>query len=148
MFGSDRDFESYDANLYLFRPLSPNLRLGYKLELGAIRRDFPVYFAPAINLRGVEAQRYEGVDVLSSELELTWRAADRWSVLAFGGYGSSGAGDHRFFKDSGGVWAGGVGFRYRIARKLGLDAGIDLADGSGGAVFYIQFGHAWTSAMD
>ncbi len=51
-------------------------------------------------------------------------------------------------KDSGGVWAGGVGFRYRIARKLGLDAGIDLADGSGGAVFYIQFGHAWTSAMD
>lgn len=148
LFGSDRDFESYDANLYLFRPISPNLRLGYKLEFDAIRGDFPVYFAPAINLRGVEAQRYEGVDVLSSELELTWQAADRWSVLAFGGFGSSDAGDHWFFKDSGGVWAGGVGFRYRIARKLGLDAGIDVAYGTEGAVFYIQFGHAWTTTMD
>ncbi|MBA4014159.1 MAG: hypothetical protein C0481_20050 [Phenylobacterium sp.] len=148
MFGSDRDFETYDARFYAFRPLSPNLRLGYKLEFNAIRGDFPGYFAPAINLRGVEAQRYEGMDVLSSEVELTWQTGKRWSLLAFGGVGSSDAGDHRFFQDSGGIWAGGLGFRYRIARKLGLDAGLDLAYGPEGAVVYIQFGHAWSLNMD
>ncbi|MGH6998988.1 MAG: BamA/TamA family outer membrane protein, partial [Phenylobacterium sp.] len=147
-FGSDRDFEAYDAHLYAFHEVSPKLRLGYKLELNAIRGDFPDYFAPAINLRGVQAQRYEGMSVASSELELTWQASPRWSLLTFGGVGSSDAGDRRFFKDSGGVWAGGVGFRYKLARKLGLDAGLDLAYGSEGAVFYIQFGHAWALGMD
>lgn len=147
-FGSDREFENYDAHLYGFRRLSPALRLGYKLEYDAIRGDFPGYFAPAVNLRGVEAQRYQGMDVLSSELELTWQAGERWALVAFGGFGASDAGDRRTFSDSGDLWAGGLGFRYRIARKLGLDAGLDLAYGPEGAVFYIQFGHAWTAAMD
>lgn len=46
------------------------------------------------------------------------------------------------------IVGGGGGFRYRIARKLGLDAGVDVAVGPGGAVFYLQFGHAWGMGMD
>lgn len=147
-FGGDRDFENYDAHIYAFRKLSPTLHVGGKVEFNAIRGDFPGYFAPAINLRGVQAQQYEGMNVVSSEVELTWQANKRWSLLAFGGVGSSDAGDRRYFKDSGGVWAGGVGFRYKLARKLGLDAGLDLAYGPDGATVYIQFGHAWAFGMD
>jgi hypothetical protein len=147
-FGSDRDFETYAAHLYALRKLTPNLHLGYMLELDAIRGDFPGYFSPAIDLRGVQAQRYEGENVVSTELEATWRANKRWSLLAFGGFGSSDAGSRRFSEDSGAVWAGGVGFRYRLARKLGLDAGVDLAYGPDGSTFYIQFGHAWGRGMD
>jgi hypothetical protein len=44
--------------------------------------------------------------------------------------------------------AGGVGFRYRIARQLGLDVGIDVARGPEDAIYYIQFGHAWGRDMD
>jgi hypothetical protein len=37
-----------------------------------------------------------------------------------------------------------VGFRYLIARKLGLGSGLDFALGPGGEfAFYIQTGAAW-----
>ena len=146
--GSDRNYEQYDANLFAFQRIAPNLRYGLKLEGEAIRGDYPSYFAPAIDLRGVQAARYQGQNVISSELELTWELSKRWSVLAFGGLGATDAGGRRIYKDSGLIAAGGAGFRYRLARKLGLDAGLDLAYGPGGFTFYIQFGHAWELKMD
>ena len=147
-FGSDRDFEDYDANLFWFRELNPKIRSAFKLKLDAIRGDYPVYFAPSIELRGVQAIRYQGQNVASSEAELTWQLNKRWSLLAFGGVGTAKAGGRRIYKDSGLIAAGGGGFRYRLARKLGLDAGLDLAYGPGGLVFYIQLGHAWSLRMD
>jgi hypothetical protein len=147
-FGSDRTFQKYDADLYAFHALSPKWRLGYKAEFSAMRGDFPIYFAPAVNLRGVEAQRYQGSNVFSTEVELTRQLSTRWALLAFAGAGASWAGDRRLFDDSGAKFAGGGGFRYRIARKLGLDAGIDVAVGPGGGIFYLQFGHAWAFGMD
>jgi hypothetical protein len=68
--------------------------------------------------------------------------------VAFGGVGASDAGHTRLFEDSGAIFTGGAGVRYRLARKLGLDAGLDVAYGPQGAVFYIQFGHAWGLRMD
>lgn len=41
------------------------------------------------------------------------------------------------------VVSGGVGVRYRIARKFGLDMGLDLAFSEKETTFYIQFGSAW-----
>jgi hypothetical protein len=146
--GSDRDYETYALETYAFGKFTPALRFGFKYELKAIRGDFPVFFAPAIDLRGVQAMQYQGMNVLSSELETTWQISPRWSLLAFGGFGTTDAGSRLIYKDSGAVWAGGGGFRYRIARRLGLDAGIDVAYGPGGAVFYLQFGHAWALGMD
>lgn len=147
-FGSDRDYETYALETYAFDKFTPALRFGFKFELKGIRGDFPVFFAPAIDLRGVQAMQYQGMNMLSSELETTWQVSPRWSLLAFGGFGTTDAGDRRIFRDSGAVWAGGVGFRYRLARRLGLDAGIDVAYGPGGFVFYLQFGHAWALGMD
>jgi hypothetical protein len=39
--------------------------------------------------------------------------------------------------------SGGVGFRYRIARKFGLDLGLDIAVSETDEAIYIQFGSAW-----
>lgn len=147
-FGSDRDFETYDANLFVFNRLTDNLRYGAKVEFDAVRGDFPFFFAPAIDLRGVQAAEYQGMNVVSTEAEVTWQLNRRWSLLAFAGYGSADGGDRRTFRDSGDIWAGGVGFRYRLARKLGFDAGADIAYGPGGVVWYLQFGHAWSFGMD
>ena len=147
-FGSDRDYEDYDAHFYGFTRLAPTLRGSVKLELDGIRGDYPAYFAPAITLRGVQAIRYQGQNVLSSEAELAWQMNQRWSLLAFGGVGATDAGSRRIFKDSGLIAAGGAGIRYRLARKLGMDAGLDFAYGPGGFVFYVQFGHAWMLRMD
>lgn len=147
-FGSDRNFEAYDLEAYAFRKLSPKWRLGLKLEVDAIRGDYPSYFAPAVDLRGVQAMRYQGSTVFSSEMELTRQLNSRWSILAFAGYGRTNSGQSRVFDDSGAIWAGGGGIRYRIARKLGIDVGVDIATGPDGRIFYLQFGHAWSFGMD
>ena len=141
-FGSDRDFQIYDVHGYGFHPLSSKWRLGAKVEA------YPVYFASSVNLRGVEARRYQGETAVSTELEVTRQISPRWALLGFAGLGFTDAGGARLFEDSGAKIAGGVGFRYRIARKLGLDAGVDVAYGPSGAVFYLQFGHAWAFNLD
>lgn len=148
IFGSDRNFEIYDADVYAFRPLGEKWTLGAKTEMDAARGDFPSFFAPSIDLRGVQAGRYQGGTAWSSEVEVTRLLSPRWSVLGFAGYGTAYAGSSRFFEDSGAVFAGGGGFRYHIARKLGVDAGLDVAFGPDGGIVYIQFGHAWSVGMD
>lgn len=147
-FGSDRNFEIYDADVYAFYPLAEKWTLGAKTEVDAARGDFPSFFAPSVDLRGVQAGRYQGSTAWSSEVEVTRQLFPRWSVVGFAGYGTAYAGSSKFFEDSGAVFAGGGGFRYRIARKLGVDAGMDVAFGPDGAIFYIQFGHAWSMGMD
>ncbi|MGH6745724.1 hypothetical protein [Novosphingobium sp.] len=147
-FGSDRDFQIYDVHGYGFHKLSPEWRLGAKVEVDAIRGHYPVYFASSINLRGIEARRYQGETAVSTELEITRQISPRWALLGFAGLGFTDAGGARIFDNSGAKIAGGGGFRYRIARKLGLDAGIDVAYGPSGAVFYLQFGHAWAFNLD
>lgn len=43
---------------------------------------------------------------------------------------------------------GGVGFRYRVARMVGLDGGADLAHGPQASIFHLLFGRAWLLGMD
>ncbi len=147
-FGSDRNFDLYDLEGFYFHPLSADWRVGFMASINAASGDFPFYFAPSVTLRGVEADRYQGQWALSSELEVTRRLGDRWSVLVFAGYGQTRADNSRLFSDSGSIPAGGAGFRYRVARKLGIDAGIDVARSPDKTIFYIQFGHAWSRGMD
>jgi hypothetical protein len=147
-FGSDRDYEVYDASLFVFGKIAGPLRYGGKLEFDAIRSDFPFFYAPAIDLRGVQAAEYQGENVISTEVEATWQVSPRWSLLAFAGYGFADDNGSAIFRDSGDIWSGGVGFRYRLARKLGMDAGADFAWGPDGFVWYLQFGHAWSFGMD
>jgi hypothetical protein len=52
-------------------------------------------------------------------------------------------GAYRDFSDAEDVFTRGAGFRYLIASKLGLQAGIDIAKGPEDTVFYIQVGSAW-----
>jgi hypothetical protein len=39
--------------------------------------------------------------------------------------------------------AGGTGFRYELARKYGIHAGLDVAFGSDHPILYLQIGSAW-----
>ena len=41
------------------------------------------------------------------------------------------------------VGAGGVGFRYELARKFGMHVGIDVAQSRGTTTVYLQVGNAW-----
>lgn len=147
-FGSDRDFQLYTAAGYYFRPLTDNLRLGVMGSLATADSSVPFYLSPAVDLRGVERGRFQGQRAFSTEAEMTRQLSERWALDAFVGYGEAWAGDKSFFSDSGGILTGGGGFRYRIARALGIDAGMDVAFGPDGPILYIQFGGAWSRGMD
>lgn len=58
--------------------------------------------------------------------------------------GGGGAWNHfEQLDNSQGVLAGGGGFRYELARRYGIHAGIDVAGSRDTAAVYLQVGSAW-----
>ncbi len=147
-FGSDRDFDLYDLAGYYFHPIGNRWQAGLMTSLGIADGNLPFYFAPAVTLRGAVTNRFQGQRALSTEGQIQFQIDPRWSVLAFAGCGETQAGDLHLFSNSGPIYTGGTGFRYLIARKLGIKAGLDVATGPDGTIYYVQFGSAWSQGMD
>ena len=76
------------------------------------------------------------------EAELRWQFHGRWSVVAFGGGGRARI-DDGLASGTQDAGAGGLGFRYEIARKFGMHVGIDVARGPEDTAVYLQVGSAW-----
>lgn len=147
-FGADRNYNLYNLGAYYFASPTPGWRFAASGLLNVVDGDAPFNILPSIGNRGVQSSRYQGKQALSTEIEITRRLNARWSVLGFAGFGFSKAKDSNFFTDSGDVFTQGLGLRYLIARKQGLEAGIDVAVGPEDTIVYFQFGHAWGRAMD
>ncbi|MBK1826368.1 BamA/TamA family outer membrane protein [Haloferula rosea] len=126
-----------------YRPLhDERLFLGWRGDFVQSFGDVPFYRRPAISMRGVPAQRFQGAGIASTEAELRWQFHPRWSVLGFAGVGATWSKD-RPFDMVRATASGGVGFRYLIARRHRLHTGIDLAVGEDGPAIYVQFGSGW-----
>jgi hypothetical protein len=83
--------------------------------------------------------RYRGiVGVPKVNLDVT----PRWIGVAFLGAGRAWGRDASF-GDTPTRVAKGVGFRYMIARRLGLSMGLDVARGPEGDYWYISVGNTW-----
>jgi hemolysin activation/secretion protein len=93
-------------------------------------------------LRGIPAMRYQGDYAAQAEAELRWQFWQRFSLVGFAGAGTAWNASGRRDTSQEAV-AGGVGFRYEIARKYGLHMGIDVAWGPDGPAWYLQVGSAW-----
>ena len=101
----------------------------------------PFYILPYINLRGVPALRYQGELTMLTETEQQVKIYKRWSMVGFAGIGTTVASlEEMNFGAT--VWNAGGGFRYMIARLLGLQMGLDFAHGPEDWAFYIVFGSA------
>jgi hypothetical protein len=140
--GSSTSFDSAAARGYTYLPLGDQVVLGLRGDGQFTRGDVPFYALPFITLRGVPAVRYQGERVLVAEGELRYNVTPRWAVVGFGGAGKA-YGGRVSFSDSETVVSGGAGFRYLIARKLGLYAGLDLARGPEETAVYIVVGSVW-----
>ena len=140
--GSDFNYEHYSGELFKYSPVGDYSSLGLRLEVEAVNGEVPFFGYPFVDLRGIPAMRYQGQEVAVGEAEYLWGFTPRWSLVLFGGVGHTTA-----IKDLDGesrtVAAGGLGFRYRLARKLPLQAGIDIARGPEDTSFYITVGSAW-----
>ena len=141
-FGSTEDFERFQQVLMGWHPLARNVTLGGRANYAKSSGETPFLLRPFVQLRGVPALRWQGDEVTSAEVEGRWQFYGRWSAVAFAGAGrtqTSRAG----FSTHDDVTSGGVGFRYELARKFGLHAGVDVAHSAGTTGVYFQIGNAW-----
>ncbi|GAB7128075.1 BamA/TamA family outer membrane protein [Silvimonas sp. JCM 19000] len=140
--GSDRDFDSYNLRVFTWLPLSKDFVLGLRGATKFTSGDVPFYAQPYIDQRGVQRGRYQDKNAVMAEAELRWNVDPRWSVLGFTGAGRA-YGKWHSFSDAETPVAYGAGFRYLIARKLGLAVGIDAAHSKEQNAWYIEVGSAW-----
>jgi len=140
--GSDFDYDHVAGSLQHFTPFGEYSSLGFRLDAEMVDGDVPFFGYPYVNLRGIPAMRYQGEEVVTAEVEYLWGVTPRWTVAIFAGGGHTTSLD-AFAADSETVAAGGMGFRYRIARKLGMQVGMDVARGPEETAFYLTFGSAW-----
>jgi hypothetical protein len=140
--GGDDDFQRVRLTGIQYFTLHPRLHLGLRTDLAASFGDAPFYLHPFIYMRGVPAMRYQGEEMAQIEAELRWQFWQRISAVGFIGSGAA-WNDFEQFKSTESVVAGGFGFRYELARKYGLHAGVDLAFSEDNTAVYVQFGSAW-----
>ena len=140
--GSDFDYDDYKGSLFHYTPFGDYSSLGLRLQAQTVNGDVPFFSYPFVSLRGIPAMRYQGESVITGEVEYLWGVTPRWTVVFFGGAGRT-ASINRFKETSQTVGAGGLGFRYRLARKLGLQSGIDIARGPEDTSIYLTVGSAW-----
>ena len=141
-FGGDSNFERLDLLFLGYVPLTSTLTLGMRVEGDFSFGDAPFYTLPFINLRGAAIRRYVGEHMADTEVEIRWQFWKRFSLVGCGRVGVA-WNDFEQFASEQTVATGGVEFRYELARKYGLHAGLDVAFGPDDTAIYIQFGSAW-----
>ncbi len=141
--GSDRDFGQFTFFTHYYQPVISNSWIaGFRFELQLATGDTPFYMLPFISLRGVPAMRYQGELTALIETEQEVMITRRWSIVAFGGYGTALKSLDEMNEGSS-AWNAGTGFRYLIARLFGLKMGIDVAHGPEQWAVYVVVGSAW-----
>lgn len=140
--GSSQDFDTYDARVYKWIPYGSTWVWGLRAQAQATSGSVPFYAQPDIDLRGVQRGRYQDKNTAVLETELRWNVTDRWAALGFTGVGRAWGRWHSW-GDAETPVSVGVGFRYLIARKLGMGVGVDVAHSKDQNAWYIQVGSAW-----
>ena len=140
--GASDDFERFQQVLIGWQPLPHDVTLGARANYAWSSDGTPFFLRPFVQLRGVPAMRYQGDQAASVELEARWQFLGRWSAVVFGGAGTTRT-ERDAFAATQNVGSGGVGFRYELASKFGMHAGIDVAHSPGTTAVYFVVGNAW-----
>ncbi|MBL0142881.1 MAG: hypothetical protein IPP91_12455 [Betaproteobacteria bacterium] len=140
--GASDDFERFQQVLMGWQPLARKVTLGARGNYAWASEGTPFFLRPFVQLRGVPAMRYQGDRMATAEAEVRWQLEGRWSLVAFGGAGTTRT-NRDTFTATQNVGSGGVGFRYELARKFGMHAGIDVAHSPGTTAVYFQIGNSW-----
>jgi len=142
--GGDFEYWEAEGDFVGYWGVSEAIVVGARLEAETTQKATPFWARPAVALRGISANRYMGDVAGTAEGEVRWDLDYRWSAIGFGGAGWT-LTDRTLSDRTRVVGAGGAGFRYLLARAIGLRAGIDLAYGTDGFAYYVTIGSAWLS---
>ncbi len=142
--GSDYDFQNLNLVALKYVQFTPKWVSGFRFESKIQWGKAPFYMEPSISMRGVPMAKYQGNQtyVLETEQRYDWNL--RWSSTLFGGLAKAPT-DKESFKDVKLIYNYGTGFRYLIARKFKMRAGIDVAWSNNDFGWYVVFGSAWNN---
>lgn len=141
--GGDQTFRKASVNLRGWIPLRSSLVLGLRGDAKLSDGATPFYMLPSVDLRGISLSRYQGKNTLSTEAEIRWDVANRWSLVGFMGSGWVAEDGMSDLTLRGGKVSGGTGFRYLISRVFGIRTGMDFAWSQSDFAFYFVTGTAW-----
>ena len=140
--GSDFNYNKYDAFLLKWWEPSNKWVLGLRLDAQYVDGNLPFYSVPYIDLRGIPAMRYQGKAVAVAEVEVRWNFHPRFAGIGFSGIGWAAEKASEFDQEPSRDTIG-LGIRYKMARKLGMYVGVDIAQGPEDTYWYLQIGSAW-----
>jgi hypothetical protein len=139
---SDYDIQRVESFATAFFQFYKRWVCGLKAEGQYVSDGSPFYYLPYLNMRGIPMMRYQGQGTLLFETEQRYDVTRRWSLVGFVGTGRTFS-DKEYLEDNAWHTAGGVGFRYLVARLFRLRMGVDIAVGPDQFAYYIVFGHYW-----
>jgi hypothetical protein len=141
-FGGDALYGRINAVALGYFPAADRVSVGFRYDLNFSLGDIMFWARPWIGLRGVPQMKYQNRNTAVMEGEVDWNLYKRWTLLAFAGIGTAfdSFGDFDRGKSARAV---GTGFRYKIARKLGMDMGMDFAWSNDDFAFYLVVGTSW-----
>ena len=140
--GSDFDFEKYAWQMRQYFELGEKFTLAWRLDGATTSGDVPFYLEPFVQMEGIPAMRYQGPAAATAELRGGYDVSPRWTLLGFAGAGKA-ADSLSDLSSASSRTAYGVGFRYLMAKKLGMRVGLDVAEGPEGTYVYIVMGSPW-----
>ncbi len=140
--GASKDFERFQQVVMTWLPLAEKWILGLRADYQWASEGTPFFLRPYIKLRGVQAMRFQGDEMASFEAEARWQMRGRWSLVGAAGYGSAKT-ERALYSATRDIVSGAVGFRYELARKFGMHAGMDVGFSEDTTAVYIQVGNAW-----
>ncbi len=140
--GSNRDWGKINFYTYMYLPITNKWLSAFRVDSQLATGNTPFYAEPFVSLRGVAALRYQGQLTALFETEQQFAISKRWDLIGFTGIGAAFKNVENMNND-GIVWNAGGGFRYLIARVLGMKMGLDIARGPEDWAFYVTAGTSW-----
>jgi len=142
LMGGDGLYGRLSSKLIGYFPANDKLMVGIRHESTYSFGDIPFYARPIVVLRGAPLMKYQDNNTTVMEAEVNWNVYKRWNLVGFTGMGNAFS-DFESFDKGKTVSSVGTGFRYLMARKFGLQMGMDFAKSTDDFAFYIVFGTSW-----
>ena len=145
--GSDNDYIDTDYKFSYFNSLQDNLILALNIAGGFASGDVPFdgyqNYGVRNSLRGYEAGKYKGRNMIASQAELRWRFHNKWGGVVFGGTGSIWGNENNGEEEFERTWlpSVGLGLRYMVSKEKKINVRLDYAlgvDGNQGLYFGVM----------
>jgi hypothetical protein len=143
--GSDFDYEQFAWKIRQYFEFGEKYTFSWRLDGATTSGDVPFYLEPYIEMQGIPALRYQGATAATAEIRAGYDFHPRWTALGFVGAGRA-ANSFSDLSSASTRTAYGIGFRYLMAKVLGMRVGIDIARGPEGTYAYLVMGSAWNGA--